>query len=956
VSGSSHETTHPRLPRIADACALLTATIGLLAMAGWLFGIDALKRVLPGFVPMTFSSALALALAGAGLWWRDRSPVRLSLGGLVTLFGAVSLAEWLTGTDFGIDRLFVSASLARAGVAPGRMAHSAALCFVLLGVSLALARGTRGKIGSSAASGLLDQGSELLALVATIVGMLSLVGYVTGAEYLRQLPGSIGMALGTAVALAVLGTGIISAAEGLVVRSMRFQGTGRALWIGFGVLTCLLASIGVVFAVNIQKLEEDVAAQANIARIRRELTFELENDVLGYDLNTRLAPAGETRAWGAASEDALDLEDHLAAYAALAKSARQRQLAARFAAEWRAVHALGESLVLVDGAVSSEQQDRFAAASLRLGRMLEEIRADAVDSFKKREAATWRDLQQADDLPLALLVIGVLLALLTSAAVARSVLRQEQRRRRAMEQLTESEVRFGRAQEMAHVGSWELDLSSNRLTWSDEVYRIFGVEPREFGATYEAFLEAVHPADRAAVDAAYSSSVSGGDPYDIEYRVVQKRTGAIRVVHARCEHGRDASGRIVTSLGMVHDITERKRAEQELRTANLRLAQSNRRKNEFLAVLSHELRNPLAPIANSLYILDRASPGCEQANRAKQVIGRQVSHLSNLVNDLLEVTRISRNKVELHKEPIELFEVVSRSVEDNRSLFESAGVHLELEPRAAPIVTLADRTRVEQIIGNLLQNAAKFTCRGGHTRVSVSAEGADAAVVRVVDDGIGLERETLGRLFEPFMQVDRSLDRCKGGLGLGLALVKGLVKLHGGSISVHSDGLDKGTAFCVRLPLHAGDVRQSSVPPPADLAPARRRRLLVIEDNIDAADTLREALELGNHEVMVAHSGPEGLAKAREFRPEVVLCDIGLPGMDGYEVARVLRNEEQFKDTLLVALSGYVLAEDRRRSAEAGFDRHLAKPPDLEQIEQVLAEAPVSRLRGELRGSVAASA
>jgi PAS domain S-box-containing protein len=1068
VSDSPQTTNHPRLPRVANACALLTATIGLLAAAGWLLDIPVLKHVLPGLVDMKFNTALGLTLAAAGLWWRDRGAVRVSLGALVALLGAASLAESLGGIDVGLAELFLrdSALPPEASVVSRGMAPPSALCVLLLGVSLSFARKTGRQFGASALSGTLGQSSELLALTATITGVMSLVGYATGADYLRQLPGSAGMALNSSVGFVLLGIGVISAAEGLIVRSMRFHGSGRTLWMGFGVLTLLSAAIGVVFAVNIQKLEEDIYAQADVARPRKELTLALENDALAYELNVRLALAGDVQAGETANDRALDLDDHLGAYSALPMSAHQRTLAARLKAEWNTVQTLGESLLGANAGAGPDPVARFAAASSRLIRLLgEDIRADAVRTFEARRAITWNDLHRADDLPLELLVAGVLLALLTSGAVARTVLRQEQmvreqrewlrvtlssigdavvacdteaqvtfinpvaealtgwrseealaqpiarvvrlthdkdrgtvdiaarvlsegrtvglanhaqlvtrdgqeipiedsaapitdslgnlagavlvfhdvtQRRRAVAQLTESEARLRRAQEMAHLGSWEYDHVNGRLTWSDEVYRMFGWEPQEFEANHKVLLEGVHPDDRAAVEAAYSACVREGKDYEIEHRIVQNRTGAIRFVHERCGHRCDASGRVVASVGMVHDITERKQAEAELTSVNLRLALADRRKNDFLAVLSHELRNPLTPIANSLHILDRTAPGCEQSKRALQVIGRQVSHLSDLVNDLLDVTRITRNKIRLRKEPMDLWEVVSRSVEDSRSLFDAAGVGLELDRPSQPIPVVPDRTRVVQMVSNLLQNAAKFTHQGGHARVSVDVEGTEG-VVRVADDGIGMDPKTLGRLFEPFVQVDQSLDRGKGGLGLGLALVKGLAQLHGGSVSVHSDGLGKGTEFCVRLSLHTGDARQSSAPT-ADLPPVRRR-VLVIEDHVDAAETLREVLQLGGHEVTLAHSGPEGLAKAREFRPEVVLCDIGLPGMDGYEVACAFRSDEQLRQTYLVALTGYVLAEDRQRSAEAGFDLHLAKPLDLDELDRVLAELPAAGAR-----------
>jgi CheY-like chemotaxis protein len=249
-----------------------------------------------------------------------------------------------------------------------------------------------------------------------------------------------------------------------------------------------------------------------------------------------------------------------------------------------------------------------------------------------------------------------------------------------------------------------------------------------------------------------------------------------------------------------------------------------------------------------------------------------------------------------------------------------------------------DAARIAQVLGNLLNNAAKFTPRGGLVTISVGADTAAREVIyRVKDNGIGLSHSSLSHLFQPFMQVDRALALSKGGLGLGLALAKGLVELHGGTVSVQSDGLGKGAEFTVRLPMD--DTVAPELPPPRMMAIRRSRRVLVIEDNVDAAESLRDALELQDHRVEVAHEGPEGIVKARLFRPDVVLCDIGLPGMDGYAVARELRADDALKDVFLVALTGYTLSEDLKRASEAGFERHLAKPPSLDQLEDLLAGA-----------------
>jgi len=371
-----------------------------------------------------------------------------------------------------------------------------------------------------------------------------------------------------------------------------------------------------------------------------------------------------------------------------------------------------------------------------------------------------------------------------------------------------------------------------------------------------------------------------------------------------------------------------KRREEALRAANESLTEADRRKNEFIGMLSHELRNPLAPIRNSIYLLDRASPGSEQAVRAKEVIRRQAEHLARLVDDLLDVTRISRGKIELQRARIDLCDVVRKSCDDHRTLFDGRDLGLRVEG-SGPKWIEADATRVSQIVGNLLQNAAKFGRRGG--AVTVSMDSANGQVeLRVRDDGIGISPDLLPRLFEPFVQGDGSLARTKGGLGLGLALVKGLAELHGGSVRVRSEGNGRGAEFVVTLPLATQPREEPASPPPGGATGALD--LLVVEDNADAAESLAEVLRTEGHRVQVAMDGRTGLAKARALRPDVVLCDIGLPDMDGYEVARALRADAALGAARLIALSGYALPEDQRLAAEAGFDLHLAKPPSLEAL------------------------
>jgi two-component system CheB/CheR fusion protein len=377
------------------------------------------------------------------------------------------------------------------------------------------------------------------------------------------------------------------------------------------------------------------------------------------------------------------------------------------------------------------------------------------------------------------------------------------------------------------------------------------------------------------------------------------------------------------------DVTERKQAEQALLDAD-------RHKNEFLAVLSHELRNPLAPIRNSLYLLDRVPAGSEQATRARAVLGRQTDHLARLVDDLLDVTRISRGKIELERAVVDACQVARHACQDHRSLFEELGVELRVALPAAPLWIDADATRVAQILSNLLQNAAKFSQRGGITVVA-AAEVDGQAELRVRDDGVGIEADLLGVIFEPFSQAERTLARTQGGLGLGLSLVRGLVELHGGTVQALSRGPGTGSEFVVRLPLAAA--RPAGGPEGAEAGARAARSVLIIEDYLDSGQTLAEVLTLHGYRVEVVTDGATGIARARALRPDVVLCDIGLPDVDGYQVARALRADPALGSTYLVALSGYSQPEDRRLVKQAGFDAHLPKPAALAELLAILAEA-----------------
>ncbi len=388
-------------------------------------------------------------------------------------------------------------------------------------------------------------------------------------------------------------------------------------------------------------------------------------------------------------------------------------------------------------------------------------------------------------------------------------------------------------------------------------------------------------------------------------------------------------------------------ANATLRESAAALAESDRRKDEFLATLAHELRNPLAPIRNALEILRHAGPEAPASPATVEMMERQVRQMVRLIDDLLDISRISRGRIELRREPIDLASAIAGAVETARPLIEASGHELTVRLPERPVAVEADPSRLAQLLGNLLDNAAKYTDRGGRIEIAAGREG-DAAVVRVRDNGIGIPAALQPGVFEMFTQGPGASGRGgrrQGGLGVGLALVKSLVELHGGSVEVASAGAGQGCEFVVRLPL-AATAPAGGRPAPLPASPPvlwAARRTLVVDDNRDAADSLALLLEMAGGDVRTAYDGPSALEAACAHRPEVIVLDIGMPGMDGYEVARRLRRHAATRGALLIALTGWGHEEDVRRAREAGFDHHLVKPAELDVLRELLERREVAR-------------
>ena len=400
------------------------------------------------------------------------------------------------------------------------------------------------------------------------------------------------------------------------------------------------------------------------------------------------------------------------------------------------------------------------------------------------------------------------------------------------------------------------------------------------------------------------------------------------------------NARLYTTLQ--REIARSRQAEEELQDAN-------RRKDEFLAMLSHELRNPLAPIRNAVELMRRVGSSEQRVIMARDVIDRQVTHLACLVDELLDVSRISQGKIVLKKEPVELSKIIAHSVETVRPMIDTREQRLAVEVSARPVWLLGDFARLSQVVANLLNNASKYTGEGGRIRLAAMA-GEGVATITVEDNGSGIEPELLPRVFELFVQGERGLDRSQGGLGIGLTLVKRLVELHQGRFEAHSEGPGRGARFKVMLPSISA-VRHAESAPAAAASTAQEvygRRVLVVDDNVDAAESTAAYLRLEGHEVKTVSDGNEALASVRVFAPHVIVLDIGLPGLDGYAVARQLRERGDTSHALLIAMTGYGQKDDRQRAVDAGFDYHFVKPTDPRQIHAAIEQGrPAERAAGQ---------
>jgi PAS domain S-box-containing protein len=501
------------------------------------------------------------------------------------------------------------------------------------------------------------------------------------------------------------------------------------------------------------------------------------------------------------------------------------------------------------------------------------------------------------------------------------------RLQRTQADLHTSEERFRQLTDNIEDVFWMFGLFSNELLYASKAYAaMWDRSPEELQERSDAWIDAIDPEDRARVEQNWRALKHGGH-YEEEYRL-RRAGGAICWVRDRAFIVRNASEAPYRIARITSDITQRKEMEGLLHAAD-------ENKNDFLATLAHELRNPLSPIRNAVALMGQAPPEqVEVHSKAREVIVRQVGHLSRLVDDLLDVARISEGKLTLQMQEVELHAVLEPALETVAPLMQSRGHTLAVETPPQPIWLHGDPVRLAQMIGNLLHNAAKFTNRGGSIRLAVTLPDAGQVRIAVHDNGIGITSYNLPRIFNMFAQGASVHDRVHDGLGIGLSLVATLSRMHGGGVTADSAGIDQGSTFSIELPLLVNPKNLQAAPAPA-LAPGTRS-LLLVDDNVDSAEVMGELLKAMGHEVQVAHNADGAMAAARAQRPDAIILDIGLPDIDGYQLARMIRADPLLAGTRLIAHTGYGSEQDRLKTAEAGFDFHLVKPADFNLLERTL--------------------
>ncbi len=893
----------PSWPRhLGTAAAVVAIAGGLGTLVGWAADIPRLTDWKKDGISMFPNTAICAVLGGIALLLGPRRPrVTRAAAAASAAIGALSLLEHLTGLDFGIDRLVVDASWGQqAAAAPMRMGPPASVSFLLTGTALLLA--TFGARARGVAAG--------LGVTSTALATLSLTGHLYGAEQMFTLPRLTGIAFPTASIIFLLGLGIVaSIPEREPTRMLLDPGTAGML-----ARRALPIVIGAALALGWIRVAIQQRGLVDLA--------------FGTALRTLVEVALLTTLlwWAVAKVRAHERARQVAD----AKVKRQAEQLSTFLE----TATVGMHWVARDGLIlwanDAELTMLGYAPHEYVGHRIHEFHLDA-EALADMLARVHRGEHVVDLVARLRCKDGSAKTVLIDSTVqwdgdefvhVQSFTRDVTERQRA-EEVRALLAAIIEASDDAIVSK---TLDGVVTSWNAGAERIFGYTAAEMiGAP----IETIIPSERRDEEVSILARLRRGERIEHFDTVRRAKDGHAIHVSLTISPIKDATGRIVGASKIARDVTDRKRLEIERE-------ENDRRKDEFIAMLAHELRNPLAPIQNATRLMALLGSSEPRLVHARDVIERQVGQLTRLVDDLLDVSRITRGKVTLQREQLAMESVVAAAVEVARPLIDQLG-HTLTVSHLQPVRLDGDFARLVQVVGNLLTNAAKFTPPRGRITVTTQQTGGQATL-RVRDTGIGIASDFQERIFDLFVQADVGLARSNGGLGIGLTLVRRIVEMHGGTIEVRSDGPERGAEFLVVLPaLPQTTAHQPVAAEPSLAGGSAAVRILVVDDNVDAADSLRMLLELGGHDVRVAHDGLEALEVVDTFVPDIAFIDVGLPGIDGYELATRLRAHHGCRSCVLVALTGYGREEDRRHAAAAGFDHHLTKPADFDAIDRLLA-------------------
>ena len=902
-------------------CAWISACLGgyallgsLMTLLGWALDIPRLTDWGNSGISQMPNNALGVAAAGAALILLSVGLRRAAaaLGAVAGLIGAATLSQYLTGIDLGIDRLLLYRDWGQRGtVVPGRMGPPGSASLAIMGLSIILSNDKRTR-RLAVAGGLLT----------VAIAMLSLMGYLFNADPLYSIPKLTTIAWQTATMLLALGVAmVISIPERQPMRTL-LRDDAAALLVQRALPGVILLPL-VVGWLSIRGQQAGLIDSAFGTALLVLVLMVLLTALLWWSAravrvhDTALQDSRErlTGILGSITDAFMTLD-----------------------ANWRFVF-LNEQVEARLGKSRSELigqniWDLFPdTVGNEAHRQLHRAMSERISVEYEVFYPSWQRWFADRAYPTADGGLAVYSRDVTDRKLAEETMRNSERQLRLVTDHapvlithcdTEGRYKFVNKPYAARFGLHPKDVIGKRIP------EVIG---REAYATFE----------RRVAEAL------AGNPVEFEVEIPYAIGGT---QFMRCAYAPERDGETVIGfVAAIVNITDRRRAEEALKESEreqramadllrqqaAEMSEADRRKDEFLAILAHELRNPLAPIRNGLQVLKLAKGNAEVTQKSLELMERQLEQMVRLIDDLMDVSRISRGKVELRRARVELAKIIQQAIETSRPLIEAKGHDLTIAVPPAPLIVDADVTRLTQVLANLLNNAAKFSEPGGHITLTVERQGSDA-VVSVKDTGVGISSDMLPKVFDLFTQVDRSLEKSQGGLGIGLSLVKGLVELHGGSVDAQSEGHGKGSEFIVRLPVDLAAM-SGTRPPPVDeelARPSKRCRILVADDNVDAATTLSMLLSFLGHEVRTANDGLQAVNMATEFRPDVILLDIGMPKLNGYEACRRIRQEPWAEHTVLIALTGWGQEDDRRQSKDAGFDHHLVKPVDPAALNKLL--------------------